>query len=276
MPSALVGLTSPLRTGRASVLSGALMQQQIARAPAVFGYRGRLPALDGHLYVAHAPTTPFQEYFGLLPSREPVQGEPVPLPAERIESRLQRRLNVVTAEAFEFFHQATVEARDVDARTGVGNYPNCADCVQNLSHASRRLIMLRDLDDQNHLPPLLLTHVFLEQDRPLAASGFLIDAFKRNPDLLDDARAIRKYFGDADEHAETSLYLSEQMRRFVRIGELNPKSPPAQLLEAYCAFQLGDTARARRAAERAIDAAQGADEDVGAIITFAERISALP
>jgi hypothetical protein len=213
---------------------------------------GAMPSISAHLYTPSADPTRFEMLMGLQPRPEP------PAPSERtirsIADELVTQTLDVVKQAREngiaLFKQATVERRD--PRTG--RYPNCRACGDLLFQAVGELKMVRDLDEASHEPLLLLTHLCLEQERPMLASVYLLEAYERHPDLFSgDPAAMHAYFGDLDEDDGTSAVLEAQLRRYVQIGSLNQNSPNARLLEAYCAWRLGDRARAVDAARAAIE-----------------------
>lgn len=109
----------------------------------------------------------------------------------------------------------------------------------------------------------------------MQAAGQLLRAWERKPDLLADPRDIDPYFGDSDEQRTRSQFLETQMRRYVRIGELNPGSPVAHLLEAYCAWRLGDEPRARAAAKRAEETAHLAPDRMEMVLGLAGAMAEL-
>jgi Tfp pilus assembly protein PilF len=127
--------------------------------------------------------------------------------------------------------------------------------MQTLAEAASHLRMAESLKRDAFLPSLLLAHAALEQERPMTAVAHLTKAFERDPSFIEKRLPIASYFGDVDERGRSD-YLESQMLRFMQIAELNPESPTAQVLSAYCAWRLGDNVRAREAAQRAQELAR--------------------
>ena len=179
-------------------------------------------------------------------------------------------------DGLDLFKKATIERRDPRTK----RYPNCRDCATNLDQATRLLSLVRDLDEEAYLPTLLMAHAALDEERPIVALVYLLDAFRRNPDLFSaDPGSINQYFGDVADGSRRSAMLEAQMRQYVRTGELNPKSPEGQLLSAYCGWRIGDVERAREAARLAAELAPAAGEPelVARMTNFAAAVrAALP
>ncbi len=218
--------------------------------------RGYLPTLDAYKYTPRAPTTHFHDVFGLVPAREVHAVAEVATMAELMEGRTQLRVERARSEGMEFFRAATREAPD--PRSGVRS--DCPDCRDKLARAIQRLTIVEELDRESDLPSVLIAHARLDQERPMTAFGSLLRAFGRNSELFSSNRdALGAYFGDVEGDGEDarSAYLEGQMRRYLGIGSgpaagigaMNPTSPEAWALEAYCAWRFGDPARAREALE---------------------------
>lgn len=59
-----------------------------------------------------------------------------------------------------------------------------------------------------------------------------------------EVRRFEDYFGDVREPGQDSQYLVAQLRRYWYHADANAGSPEAMALQAYCAWRLGDEARA--------------------------------
>jgi hypothetical protein len=276
LPSVQFGLQTPvMRSGGETMISGFQSPTRWMRSVAGLGTYGRpLPTLDAHLFTPQSKMSEFQAYFGLSAPEPTDQARPKPLP-ERMSDRLDIEVQRARDQALSLFRDATVEARELDPATGISQYPNCRDCMENLARAVNRLLLVRDLDKEDHVAPLLLVHALLEQERPLAAASQLVRTWARNPTILNEDAEIDRYFGDVGGEEGHSEYLAAQMQRYVRLGEFNPGAPEASAVEAYCAWRLGDLARARAAAERAYALELEAEEKDIALLQFAEAMSAI-
>lgn len=234
----------------------------------------RATVIDARAYVGGQKGTAFDTYFGLQPTErapEPA-GRPVVSLADQIEEQTTERVRVAEREGLALFKEASVETRD--PRTG--RYPNCQDCDDKLVRAVQRLTFVRDLDRQAYLPCVLIAHAALEQECPRTALRSLLQGFQRNPDLfLAAAEALARQFGDGDvTAADHSAYLEAQMRRYVGIGGPNSESVEAWVLEMYCAWRLGDAARARAAAGQVTRLTGQYPERYGDILRFVSAMQA--
>ena len=249
------------RTGEIAMISGLAAATNLYRG--LPGYRGGLPALDTFKYSPKLDQTPFERYFGLTPvTREdalpPPAVDTTVMPAmygaieptsyaAALESQIQRRVAAAAEAGLEAFRRGSREARDPTT----GRHPSCATCEQDLYHALQRLTLVREMDRSNYVAPLLMAHISLERERPTQAIVYLVNAFDRNRQLLAEGPGfLDAYFGDAEAGGGRSRVLQTQLRRYLRIGELNPGSADALALEAYCAWALGDRGRTRDACER--------------------------
>jgi hypothetical protein len=217
---------------------------------------GYVPALTAGLYTPRPPTSRFEDLLGLLPGeskpRQPVDWTM----SEALASRNEERARLAEQEGLSLFKQATVEMRD--PRTE--RYKDCLDCPDKLAQAVQRLRMVRDLDPQAYVPLVLMGHAALEQEQPMQATNYILQAFHRRPQLFSEqAEPIDRYFGDAQESDGHSAYLAAQLRRYARIGQLNPEMAAARALQAYCAWRLGDYRQAREAVDQ-LEALAAADE----------------
>jgi tetratricopeptide (TPR) repeat protein len=212
---------------------------------------GYVPGIDACLYTPRPVTDRFQELLGLVPVA-PVVVERVGSVAEQLEAATQDRVRRAEGAGLDLFKRATIETRTVDPATKVERYQECADCDEKLRQAIANLRLVGHLDGTAYLPYLLMAHAFLEQNRVREALDALLEAVKRHPDLVTLEAGLphpfADYFGDA--RGGGSLFLDAQMRRYSRLGELNPNHAEALALEAYCTWRLGELARARDAARK--------------------------
>lgn len=262
-----LGLREPLTAGGAGPRLFGMQTPRTLGGEMPMRRLGLLPAIDAHVFTPRPETTRFHELVGLTPARA-AEGAPVRPMAERVEARTQERVERARAEGLALFRNATVEPLVMDPRTGATRYPNCQDCTANLVRAAQKLELVQQLDEGDAVALVLLAHAMLEQGRPMAAGSYLLKAWRRDPELLAEPAAIDEYFGDVAGAGGRSEYLSAQMRRYVRLGELNPASPLAHAMEAYCAWRLGDRYRLEAAAARAQELAQADPETHGVVLRF--------
>ncbi len=248
------------RTGAASIVPG--MVPVLSVAPPTMDHRGRrLPTVDAHLYTPDRHQTRFHRLVGLNATPE---GPATPafdnLTDELIEHN-ERRVQRAEQRALFEFEQGTVEARDPET----GRFPNCRECPLHLDRARELLQIARDMTPDEHIPSLLLAHDALERERPSLATYYLVEAYRREPTLFaeddgdESARNVHRYYGDVDDDGRSAI-VAAQMRRYVRLGDLNSSEPSAWLLSAYCAWQLGDMTRAATAADRVLELGRGAED----------------
>lgn len=202
----------------------------------------QVPALNAYLYTPRAPTTRVQDMLGLVPSSPAPEGPPLATAAERLAALTAERVEQAREDGLRLFKQATTQVRD--PRTG--RYPDCPDCGDKLAQAIQQLRLVRDLDSAAYLPVLLMAHAYLEQERPTQATDTLLQAFAREPDLLklEASQPFDRFFGDALTEGARSTYLTVQMRRYWRTGG---DTEGAKVLEAYCAWRLGERVQALEA-----------------------------
>ncbi|HQL54925.1 MAG TPA: hypothetical protein PLQ87_09475, partial [Phycisphaerae bacterium] len=232
---------------------------------------GYVPALSASRYTPRAPATRFENLLGLTP----VPTEPaVPLTttvAERLEQRTAERAAQAEREGIALFKQATVDMRHPETL----RFERCTDCNENLVRAMQRLRMASELDRQTAVPLLLMAHLALEQERPLQAVDDLLAALRRAQSVFTGAPGeFDAYFGDASATGR-SAFLEMQMRRYARIAELNPGSPSAQALQAYCAWRLGDSGAAQLALGQVEQLAMSDPGRTDELLNFAAALRAV-
>lgn len=242
---------------------------------------GYVPPLESSLYTPRPETTRFQDLLGVqpeLPESTYEEGEGPSMP-QRLLEIVDERTHANLEEGLRLFKAATRTPRRVDPQTGMKSYPDCPDCPDLLRTATYQLARVRDLQvdpfedgvypEGAHIAPLLLAHAMLEREEPTRAMMNILAAFRRNPAYFDAApEPLSPYFGDADGEGSESRYMQSQLRRYLGIGaggagigKLNPRSPEALALEAYCAWRLGDLARARETAARASALVREAEQE---------------
>ncbi len=226
---------------------------------------GFVPSITAQEHTPRPETTPFQQAFGLLPEPSEPKGQPLKLPADRLNDRTDQLAQTAERDGLALFKKGTVEARD--ARTG--RHPNCADCAEKLAAAIQRLKMARILDRKASLPVLLVAHALLEQEQATAAVYYLTDAFQRDPAIFEATpRELDRYFGDVADDGATSGVLEAQLRRYRRVAELNPEAPDALILQAYCAWRLGEAERARQTLDQLDTLALSGGKVSGELLDF--------
>lgn len=268
-----VGLTAPIGRSRrpSSLLVGLQLPNRVVGTSVLGGTRQPVPAIDAYQFTPRPPTTRFHDLMGLKPTLPaPRTAQAISIP-ERMEDDLAERVERARERGLALFKQATIEPVEINPVTGMQHYPDCPECRNRLVQAARELRMVDTLDD-DAVAFLLLAHIALEQERPMTAAAYLLRAWKSDPSLFRNDITIDAYFGDADDSDTQSLFLEAQMRRYVQIGSVNPASPVAQVLEAYCAWRLGDRVRVREAVERADVLARQTPEKHAAVRAFAAAL----
>ncbi len=233
---------------------------------------GYVPGLDAHQYTPRAvEPTRFHELLGLTPTPPPVAGGPVPSIAVQLEEETAKRTARAEQEGIQYFKAATVEIRTIDPTTRIERYQECADCEYKLVQSIASLRLASDLDSQDHLPNVLLTHAYLEQRRPRMALDSLLEAVRRRPDFLTlelgQEQPFANYFGDA--RSGRSMFLEAQLRRYSRLSELSPDHAESLALEAYCTWRLGEHVRTHEAAQILEALALRDPEQAGYLLGFA-------
>jgi len=201
-----------------------------------------LPAPTTPLYVAKPQPSVFHEFFGLRPSEPPeteLDATPIESLAAIMEEDTQQRVREVESRAQEYFRQAT--------RAEVENRQ------EKLARAIYLFQSVYDLDKEAYLPSLLTIHAAIERDQLMLASRALFTTVRRRPEVFGEQPDIREYFGDPSR-------LETQARKYLRIGDDNPEIPQAYALQAYCAWVLGDRARATQALRLADENSRGEPE----------------
>ncbi len=256
------------------LLAGALRQHQRRFLPPMsldtplYGsYRPELPPIDGHLYTpAPEPASRFHELTGLVPSVEPRRGPKLVSMADALEARARQRNADAQEAAVAAFRAATMMSV---------TDPRCGDCHEMVARAASSLDGVQEVDRGAALPALLAAHIALEQGRVVSATRAILDAARRDPTLfvaeLTNKRPLASYFGDFDAASGRSAVLQAQMLRYLQAGEVSPQSASAQVLEAYCAFRLGEFARVNGALDRAQKAADQSSVGILHVFTSALR-----
>ncbi len=261
VPSSQLGVFETLAPPRGNPLSLMLTRRESVaeitglsgamdfRLPLPGRNEGELPAISASAYTPRPQTTQFQAYFGLRSTTPPTSTATLTSYYGALNESTDARVRRIAAEGVALFRRGTVERPDPATR----RYPTCTDCADLLDQAVRKLRQARDLDSTADLPSILLLHAALEQDRPSLAIVYLTDAFRRNPEVFRNVpEALDTCFGDSEGGQKRSEWLVAQMRRYTHHGDMNPKSVEAQLLQAYCAWRLGDLPRVRSTALTAL------------------------
>jgi len=237
----------PQRSESLTIVSG-LSGATDFRLPLAGRREDDVPALAASAYTPQPARTRFQTYFGLHPVERPAQTATFTSYPDALDSQTDARVRQMVADGIALFRKATIEQRDRQTN----RYPTCTDCASLLDDAVRKLRQARNLDSPSELPTLLMLHAALEQDRPTLAIVHLVDAFRKNPEVFTlPQERLNACFGDSEEGQKPSEVLAAQMRRYAHIGDLNPNSVDSQLLQAYCAWRLGDETRVQAAAQAA-------------------------
>lgn len=187
----------------------------------------------------------FHQFFGMVPAEpeQPRAATPIPYAVltMAVEQQTESKLVGMQEQALALFSEVT---------TG-------SVVIEEQAEDFRRIIALlnivRSLDAQATVPCRLLCHATLEEGRFKQAMNNLITAVRRDPAVLRDGPNIASFFGDFDPQSGRSANLDEQMRQHVRPSE-GDDSIDSFVLQAYCAWVLGDKTRARLALERAAEA----------------------
>jgi hypothetical protein len=191
----------------------------------------------------------FHDFFDLRPS-EPLQAELDATPVESLAALMQenteQRVREMELRAQEYFKQATcTEVEDRQERLA-----RAIDLFQSVNR----------LDQETYLPSLLMIHAAIERDQLLLASRALFSTVRRHPEVFGERPDISEYYGDPDR-------LEMEARRYLRVGDENPQVPQAYAVQAYCAWVLGDRARASQALQLADENSRG-EPSQGAVRAF--------
>ena len=260
------------RTGELALISGLSGATDFRLPPPGVG-AGGLPTLNAHLYTPRPPRTEFEEFFGLNPGWRPIVSDSRPFTsvATELERQTKERVDRSREAAKALWTAATVERRDPQT----GRYPTCADCDVLLSGAAKEFQTVRDLDESDARALVFLTHIALEQDCPSLAGTYLIEAFQRDPTMLQGPPdELARAFGDYDDGRNQSLVLDSQLYRYKDTGLTNPGSVAAQLISAYCAWRLGDASQTRAFADQAVELARQNPESTEFELGFAAALQA--
>lgn len=235
------------RTGDVLNLSGLRLVQSL-ELPLPGYATGGLPAANAYLFTPRSTQTDHEAFFGLQPVRDPAppDSEPGDSYAAALEAKTRWRVAVAERDGLAAFKAGTKEGRDLST----GRHLNCPNCEAELVRANQKLQIVRSLDKDNSLVLLLLAHIAMDRDRPTLAAVYTTEAFDRNPGLFAESPdSLDQYFGDVGPDGRSPL-LRAQVRRYVRIGELNPENVEALIVEMYCAWRMGDAPRIRDAYQR--------------------------
>ncbi|HUU97615.1 MAG TPA: hypothetical protein VM487_17910 [Phycisphaerae bacterium] len=214
-----------------------------------------LPEPTTPLYAAKPQPSVFHEFFGLRPSEpSPTELDAAPIEslAALMQEDTQQRVREMESRAQEFFKQAT--RAEVEDRQ------------EKLARAIDLFQAVNQLDKEAYLPSLLTIHAAIERDQLLLASRALFTTVRRRPEVFGEEPDIREYFGDPSR-------LETQARKYLRVGDDNPEIPQAYALQAYCAWVLGDRARATQALRLADENSRG-EREHGRIRTFKAALEA--
>jgi hypothetical protein len=245
------------RTGQRSLLSSIsrLNSAMSYGTPLTRAQWNYLPEPTTPLYAPEPQPSVFHEFFGLRPS-EPSPAELDAAPFESLAALMQedtqQRVGEMESRAQEFFKRGT--CAEVEDRQ------------EELARAIKLFQAVSRLDEEAYLPSLLTIHAAIERDQLLLASQALFATVQRRPELFVEQPDIREYFGDPSR-------LETQARRYLRIGDDNPQIPQAYALQAYCAWVLGDRARATQALRLADESSRG-EQEHGRIRTFKAALEA--
>ena len=134
-----------------------------------------------------------------------------------------------------------------------------------LQRAIQLFSNIRRLDEKAVIPSLLICHAYLEcystSSVPLtsAAINSLIDAARRRPEVFAERPNIAAHFGDVDPQTGRSATLERQLRRYARIAAEKSTSD-VLVLQAYCAWMLGDSRRAAESLSKAEELLAGGEQ----------------
>ncbi len=225
----------------AEEISGLRVAGQLALPIVTAGY-GYMPGPDGFLYTPRQETTRAQQLLGVTPVRGPLQSGPMfRTLGDGLRQQTEVQTNLELVKGLELFRAATVEPRRYNEVSGRNEYPTCKDCTERLYRAIDVLNLVREVDRDAALPLVLVAHGRLELEQPTAALMCLMKAYQRDPRVFLERRPIDEFFGDAKNGK--SVYLDQQMRRYLEMGAVNPGSTEARVIEAYCAWRLGESDR---------------------------------
>jgi hypothetical protein len=214
-----------------------------------------MPELRSPLYAREQQASVFHEFFDLQPSQTPeaeLDATPIESLAAIMEQDAQQRVREMESRAQEYFREAT--------------QAEVEDRQEKLARAINLFQSVYELDQEAYLPSLLMIHAAIERDQLLLASRALFITVRRHPGVFGERPDISAYFGDPSR-------LVTQARKYVRVGDDNPQLPQAHALQAYCAWILGDRARATQALRLADENSRG-EREQGRIRAFKAALEA--
>lgn len=200
-----------------------------------------LPTGESALVAPEPAESRFHELLGLVPARAGApSAEPMEFEAEAmaVEQGTKEKLARRVKEALALFREGTRASVDLAARQS------------SLRRASALLANVRKLDEQDPVPCIVLGQVALERGQEGACLNNLIAAASRRAETFRDGPSPATYYGDFDEQTGRSQRFEQQVRRYLRTAS-EGNALDGTVLEAYCAWALGDKPRARAAIARA-------------------------
>lgn len=189
------------------------------------------------------PGDRFQQFFRLTPVPEPLPPDAKPCRyvdlAAAVEETTRARIRQDREEGLTLFRSLMG-----------GNFSEAQDRVEKLRRTIRLLSNVRDLNAEDPVPCLLLTHAYLDRGQLSTALNALIAAAHRRPEEFRDGSKLAAYFGDVDPRSGRSEALERQVRSYLGRAGVGP-TVDGYVLEAYWAWVLADKTRSRQALDKA-------------------------
>jgi hypothetical protein len=211
-----------------------------------------------------APPAPqgsqFDQMLGLTPAEKTT-------PAPREEAKFQVIWTAMEQGTDGKLAQFMGKAREL-FREATGSRLEFAERNAKLRQAYGLLINVERVDTESARPCLLLALTALERDHTKGAIHNLVTLAMRAPESFREGEKPASFYGDYDEKTGRSAHLDGLMRMYLQLPDRD--SPELATLEAFCAWCLGDSTRARDAldkADRLLDAKGEERGDIGRVIS---------
>jgi hypothetical protein len=209
-----------------------------------FGLEGGVLPRAGDEIGAYTPmpdqgpdASAFHSFFQIWPE-EPEDG-----PVHTIDSIAVEMQAVLTKETQNKADRALRLFKEATTR-------NAEDRIEKLSRVADEFASIRRLHVKTPIPLLVTLHASLTRGQTAHATHILFDLVLSYPRVFADRPNIGSLYGDEE-------LFKEQMLQYARLGESQPNVADAFALQAYCAWALGDMARAAQSITRADELAVG-------------------
>ncbi len=241
----------------------------------IYGYGAQMVPEPRQIPIMELPElSEFHRYFGLVeapPDTPPDQPKTFPELMDELQAETTADAAAAQREALTLFRELTGGFASNGEPVPDTHKPLMTRRAIRLLTSARDLARDRESDasapSDAYVPDLLLVHVYLERYRAAgleitSALNSLLTAARHDPEVFHKLSAARTdpsawsdvvplaaYFGDYRDGRSEAL--DRQMRQYLQAVAAQPASVDTLMLEAYCAWVLEDSSRARQALERA-------------------------